>query len=196
MFRVSYSSLAAWERGDFDRALAPWTGAVIESNEYMDRGKRWHGRWEREVKKTKRAPAVFGGEPLVNQELELQTKRVVDLNDWLQLSGVLDRIDSPEFLKGGKRGIDYKLSKSNAVSWANSKQGNVYKILYPELALFEFHCLNPYLANDDPDRATMSIIHLTDKSLEDGIEWVLTIASEMRAYLENNGISLERPTHG
>lgn len=191
--RVSYSMLAAWERGDFDRALAPFTGEDVPTNEYMERGKRWHNRWEREVKKTKCAPAVFGGEKLIGHKLELETRRVVQLNDWLELSGVLDRIDEPEWLVNGKRGIDYKLSKQNAVGWSNTRQGAVYKILYPELSVFEYHCLNPYLAEDDPDRATMAIVHLTDKSLEDAIEWVLTFASEMRAYLENNGISLERP---
>lgn len=193
--RVSYSILAAWDSGDWDRAVAPFVGREIEGNIYMQRGKRWHKRWERESKKTGKSPAIFGGEELRNAQIEMQSKRVRSLNDWLDLSGVLDRIDEPEWLKSGKRGIDYKLSKQSATSWANSHQAGAYKILYPELSVFEFHCLNPYLSDTDPDRVSMSIVHLTDKVLEDSLEWVLTTAADLRAYLEANNISIERKSH-
>lgn len=190
--RVSYSILSAWDRGDWDRAIAPFVGREMEANEFMARGKRWHKRWEKESRKTGKIPAVFGDEVLVEAQIEGDSRRVRQINDWLELSGVLDRIDKPVWLKTGKRGIDYKLSKQNAVAWANSKQGACYKILYPELSVFEFHCHNPYLAKDDPDNTTMSIVHLTDKVLEEGLEWVLTTASDLRAYLEANNISIER----
>jgi len=32
----------------------------------------------------------------------------------------------------------------------------------------------------------MSILHLTDKTLEDGINWVVTIGSEMFSYFNEN----------
>jgi hypothetical protein len=38
----------------------------------------------------------------------------------------------------------------------------------------------------------MAMVHVTDKSLENAIEWVLTNASELRMYLVDNGISLDR----
>lgn len=190
--RVSYSILSAWDRGDWDRAIAPFVGREIEGNEFMQRGKRWHKRWEKESRKTGKIPAIFGDEKLVDAQIEGDSRRVRQINDWLELSGVLDRIDKPEWLLTGKRGIDYKLSKQNAVAWANSKQGACYKILYPELSVFEFHCHNPYLKKGDPDATTMSIVHLTDKVLEEGLEWVLTTASDLRAYLEANNISIER----
>lgn len=186
--KVSYSILAAWDRGDWDRAVAPFIGGEVEPTEIMIAGKKIHEKWEKETRRTRRAPAVFGGEELIGQQMEFDTKRVVQLNDWLWLSGMLDRIDTPSFLpKGQKRGIDYKRSKNNAVSWANSKQGAIYKILFPEISLFEFHVFNPYLKKEDPDKVTMSMLHLSDRSLEVGIEWVLTNASELYNYLVSNG---------
>lgn len=191
--RVSYSMLSAWASGDYDRAVAPFVGTEVAPNEFMARGKRWHKRWEKEAHKTGKSPAIFGGEKLESSQSEMETYRVRDINDWLELSGVLDRKDKPAWLRKGMRGIDYKLSKVSAVSWANSKQGGVYKILYPELSVFEFHCHNPYLANDDPDNTTMAIVHLTDKKLEEALEWVITHATDLRAYLEANNVSIVRP---
>ncbi len=186
--RVSYSILKAWANGDWDRAVAPFVGGEVEATPEMEEGKRLHNRWERETRKTRKTPAVFGGEELLGQKMEFDTKRVVQLNDWLTLSGLLDRMDQPAWLKLGMRGTDYKRSKKNAVYWANSEQGSVYQILYPELRVFEFQCFNPYLKEGDPDKVTMAICHLTDKTLEFGIEWVLTNASGLYDYLVTNGL--------
>ncbi len=185
--KVSYSILAAWDRGDWDRAVAPFIGGEVEETEIMAHGKKLHTRWEKETRRTRKTPAIFGAEELVGQSMEFDTKRVVQLNDWLWLSGLLDRIDTPAWIKDGKRGTDYKRSIYTATSWANSKQASAYQILYPELKVFEFQVFNPFLKKDDPDRVTMSIVHLTDQTLETGIEWILTNASQLRDYLITNG---------
>lgn len=185
--KVNFSILSAWDRGDWDRAVAPFVGGIVEPNAIMIEGQKLHERWERETNRTKKAPRVFGGESLVNHKAEQATKRVVQLNDWLALSGILDRIDEPEWLKTGKRGTDYKRSKYNATHWAGSKQATVYQILYPELTLFEFQVWNPYLRATDPDKVSMAIVHLTQKTLERGIEWVLSNSSQLYDYLVTNG---------
>ncbi len=178
--RVSYSILAAWERGDIDRAVAPYAGVEIEPTQAMIDGKKYHERWERYTKRTKRLPKVFGNRKLNNPKLESETKKVVQLNDWCYLSGVLDVLDE-------KLGIDYKTGKSTATDYANGKQHNVYQILYPMLERFEYHCFNQHLHRKDPQRATMSVVYLNRETLETAIEWVLTLAAELREYLIKNG---------
>lgn len=188
--KVSYSILAAWDRGDWDNAVRPFIGEETLDNEFMRRGKRWHRRFELETKRTGRMPAIFGGEELHDYSIEMESKRVVQLADWLFVSGVLDLIDKPEWMpNGGKRAVDYKVSKNNATYWANTKQGHIYKVLYPEADRFEFRVLNPYLKDDDPERVTTSIVHLTDKGMEAGLEWILTNASELRNYLVANDMA-------
>lgn len=177
--RVSYSILASWERGDVDRAIAPYLGVEVEPTEAMVAGKEWHKRWENEVRRTKHLPRLFGGRKLESAQLEFDTKRVRKLNDWCVLSGVLD-------VKDGTTAIDYKTGRSSATEYANSMQPKVYQVLYPELKRFEFYCMNQHLNKHDPDRLTMSVIHLNSQTLREGLEWVMTLAAELREYLINN----------
>lgn len=180
--RVSYSILSAWARGDYDRAVAPFVGVEMEATDAMLEGRKLHEQWEAEAKKTGKLPKVFGGGSFSSDKpvFEKDTKRVVQINDWLTLSGVLDVLD-------GVIGVDYKSGTTPSNAYANSFQHKVYKILYPKLQTFY------YIAhNQHNNTQSFSIAHLSDKSLVEGIEWVLTHASDLRAHLEQNNISLER----
>lgn len=179
--RVSYSILNSWSHGDIDRAVAPYAGVVVESTEAMEYGKRQHEIWEREVRKTKRLPKVFGGRKLNTPELEFSTKRVRKLTDWCVVSGVLD-------VKDGTTAIDYKTGKSSATDYVNSRQHEVYQVLYPEIKRFEYYCRNQHVHHDDSSHITVGVVYLNRKTLEDGLNWILTMAAELREYLINNGM--------
>lgn len=185
--RVSYSILSAWARGDFDRAVAPFVGGIVPGTEAMEDGKRYHEKWEAETLKTGNLPQIFGGHKLNRAKLEMSTKKEIWVTDWCQLSGILDVQDFPEYLAGYSRGIDYKRSKSTATTWANGYQHKVYQILYPKLRRFEYRVFDPTAIPEDPDRVTVAIIHLSDQTLQDGVEWVLTHASALMDYLVTNG---------
>jgi hypothetical protein len=180
VIRVSYSILSAWASGDFERALAMYFHEPTPVSAAMAAGSKAHTNWEKEVISRAAMPAVFGGGALDQHQTELRTKRELMLNDWLQLVGVLDVMEPT-------RGIDFKRSKRSATGWATTKQHKVYQILYPSLKTFEYHCWNPY-AIDPRDEVTMAICHLTDKTLEEGVEFVLTYGSEIRDYLESNNL--------
>lgn len=175
--RVSYSMLSAWHSGDYDRAIAMIMRQPFEPTPAMEEGLRLHKEWEAEGRKTMAMPKVFGGAKFNKPKFELETKRVRRLNEWLTLAGVLDVFED------GKVGKDYKSGATPATAYSNGWQHKFYKVLYTEMERFEYHCYNQYTKE-----ATMSIVHLTDKTLEDGIEFILTNASDMRAYLENNGL--------
>lgn len=179
--RVSYSILNAWAKGDVDRAVAPYAGVDLEATEAMEFGKRKHATWERETKHTGRLPNCFGGRKLKSPKLELSTKKVRKINDWCYLSGVLDVLD-------GDVAIDYKTGKTPAGEYLNSKQHEVYQILYPSIKRFEYHCFNQHLHKSDDGHITVSVAYLDKNTLQTGLNWVLTMAAELREYLINNGL--------
>jgi hypothetical protein len=176
---VSYSILSAWSRGDIDRALAPYLGVEIEPTEAMAEGKRLHKKWERESLRTKRLPRVFGGRKLA-KGFELENKVVRKINDWCVLSGVLDVYD-------GDTIIDYKSGKTSASSYLDGFQPEVYQVLRPNAKRFECYRFNQHLHKSDPDHVTMATLHLTSRTLRNGLEWILTNAAELREHLINNG---------
>ena len=178
--RVSYSILNSWAKGDIDRAIAPYADVETESTEAMEYGKKMHAVWERYVRKYKKLPKIFGGRKLKAPELELNTKRVRKLTDWCVISGVLD-------VKDGSTAIDYKTGKSSATDYVNSKQHEVYQVLYPEIKRFEYYCKNQHVYRDDPSHVTVGVVYLNRNTLEDGLNWILTMAAELREYLINNG---------
>lgn len=179
--RVSYSILNSWAKGDIDRAVAPYAGIEMEPTEAMEYGKEKHAAWEKEVKQTGRLPRRFGGRKLNSPKLELATKKVRKLTEWCYLSGILDVLD-------GDTAIDYKTGKTPAGDYLNSRQHEVYQILYPNIKRFEYHCNNQHLHKKDDGYVTVAIVYLNRKTLKDGLEWVLTNAAELREYLINNGL--------
>lgn len=178
--RVSYSILNSWAKGDIDRAVAPYAGIEIEPTEAMEYGKKKHEAWEKEARRYGRLPRRFGGRKLISPQFELNTKKVRKLTDWCYLSGVLDVLD-------GDVAIDYKTGKTPAGDYLNSYQHEVYQILYPNIKRFEYHCCNHHLRRKDDGYITVAIAYLNKQTLKHGIEWVLTMAAELREYLINNG---------
>lgn len=180
VFRCSYSMLSAWERGDYQRALEMYIGLESEMTPAMQFGRDQHEAWEKEILETGCMPAVFGGAQLpVGFQTEI--KKEVMLNDWLQLVGVLD-------LRVPKIGRDWKTGMTPANSYLSGKQHKVYQILYPGLDVFEYYSFNQHLPIGHPDQVKMARVHLTDKTLEDGVEFVLRNAKAMWTYIQVNEI--------
>jgi hypothetical protein len=176
--RVSYSILSAWARGDVDRAIAPFLGEEVLPTQAMIEGKEWHKKWEDETNRTGCRPKIFGGEKLTNARAEV--KLVRQLTDWCTLSGVIDLMDD-------EQDEDHKTGKSTATDYANGFQHKVYHVLDPSKKRFRYNCFNQHLPSNHPDAVTVSIVHLTRKTLEEGIEYVLTHAAELREYLIREG---------
>ena len=182
-FRASYSILAAWERGDWDDAIDMYFKREREETEAMRYGKEKHAEWEAEVK-AGHMPKVFGGRKLT-KPYHAELKLEVQLADWLVLVGVLDNIE-------GEVGRDWKTGVARASALANGYQHKVYQLLVQMSSLrsdiqlqplkrFEYHVFNQHARTVE-----MSIVHLTDKSLEEGVEFVTTNASEMKNYIDIN----------
>lgn len=205
-FRASYSTLAAWARGDYDLALGMYFKTATFDNDAMRLGRALHDEWEQEIKASGCMPQVFGAKPLPKgYKCEVFATR--KLADWLVLRGKLDLHTPTPYasnkLKFGENvegepgrvydyvdargvGFDWKSGVTPSTQWANSMQHKVYQVLYPSLQRFEYHAFNPYAKRSQA--VTVSIVHLTPKTLEEGVEWLVTHAGEMKHYIEQNDL--------
>lgn len=177
-FRASYSTLAAWARGDYDLALGMYFKTATFDNDAMRLGRALHDEWEQEIKASGCMPQVFGAKPLP-KGWAAEVFATKQLADWLVLRGKLD-LRTPEV------GFDWKSGVTPSTQWANSMQHKVYQVLYPQLKRFEYHAFNPYAKRSLA--VTVSIVHLTPKTLEEGVEWLVTHAGEMKHYIEQNNL--------
>jgi hypothetical protein len=172
-FRASYSTLSLWASGNTDRAIEGYFKLSTFDTPALEAGRKWHEQWQYEVEQTKSLPKIFGGKQLQNPITE--QKIVKEIDTWLDLVGVIDLQDEDLL-------IDYKTGKTPSSYYANTYQANLYQILIPTAKRFEYHHYDQYKKSVD-----MTIIHLSEQTLDNGIEWLLTYASDMHSYLiENN----------
>lgn len=176
-FRASYSVLTQWSSGNWDMAIGMYFKLKKFTTIQMAEGSEFHKNWEQETLKSKCLPAVFGGAKLIAPKCEL--KLVAQLDEWLELVGVIDCMDAPTI-------YEFKTGKTSSEIYANGVQPAVYGVLSTMSGYVvdkaEVHHYDQYTKKVD-----MSIVWLTKKHLEDAYNWVYSLSSEMHAYfLEND----------
>ena len=175
--KLSYSILSLWKRGDYDGVLDALNGKWREPNEYMKFGTEKHREWENEVRETGELPRLFGGGKLRNPITERYSRG--QRLDWLWLSGITDL----QFGENGEQLVDYKTGRGTANSYAGTLQAGCYKVLHPEAKVFRFLCWNQYSG-----RITTSMIFLTDAYGVKALDEIVSIACEIRDFLERSGM--------
>lgn len=171
-FRASYSVLSTWARGDIDRAVEMYFKLSTYDTPQMKAGREYHDAWDLEVSETGCMPQVFGGRKLNNPITE--RKIVKQIEDWLELVGVVDLVD-------GELMVDYKTGKTPSSAYTNGFQHCLYSILVPEAKMFEYHHYDQYNKTKD-----MQILHLSEQTYMDGMDYLITHASDMHSFLEEN----------
>lgn len=171
-FQASYSVLNAWASGNWERAIKMYFKLDSFTTEAMADGSYYHDKWCEEVKKTGRLPDEFGGGPLKNPVCE--TRLFATISDWLELAGTPDVVDSPII-------YDYKTGKGMSELYARSKQLPVYGVL---CTLNNIYVEKGVILHYDQYTGKLenSYVWLTDKALQDAMNWVETYASEMHSY--------------
>lgn len=178
--RANYSFLSTWASGDWNRAIEQYFKLKNFTTPQMEEGKRFHREWEDEVKKTQRLPSVFGQESLVSPLTEMYG--VVELDEWLLLSGVVDCFDTQTGTI-----YEYKTGKQSSESYANTRQPSIYALLLTYTGYvpkkIEIHHYDQYKKQSD-----MSIVWVTDKLIANGLEWVTTLGAEAHNYFITNSL--------
>lgn len=176
MLKISYSIINAWAQGNHDRAVDMYLKRDTFMTRQMQEGRDMHEAWAEESRATNRLPKVFGAKPLTSPRIE--EKRLVQLSDWLMLSGIPD-------LQDNKVIHEYKTGVTESDAYARTKQPNVYQVLCYQDApkMCVIHHYNQYTKEVD-----VSYIHLTKQTMKDGAEWIITYSSEFYDYIQNQGI--------
>lgn len=183
IFRASYSVLALWSQGQRDEAVRAYFKLDRFETPAMRDGKRMHKEWEGETKRTGCSPLVFGGEKLP-QGFQCERKLEALIFDWMELVGVIDRLDPQA---EGHVVTDYKTGKTSSADYVKSYQGPVYHLLCHlhdiPVNRVEFRHFDQYKGVTDT-----SILYTTSQTLKDGLDWVATHGSEMHDFLNENGL--------
>jgi len=182
-YRLSYTTLSRWERGESDTAIASYLGKPHPyPTPVMELGKAKHELWEREIKKTAQIPQELGGGRLRAPITERKHERLIDVGDGhqIELVGVID-------LEANGTLYDWKVSIRNVNAFAGSWQKQYYKLLIPEAKRFEFRAYNPIL-----ETYGIAVCYLTDKDIDEGLEKVISLSTDFIATLEQMYGSAEK----
>lgn len=179
VMRISFSAADWWDRGQRDMAIRAIRGLPTPSNEYMEDGTRRHKEWEQETLKTGKMPAVFGYN---RPKLKTEVYKCVQLLDWLFLSGKVD-------LHNYNVIIDHKSGSGSPSDSLSKYQLGIYGLLLPGRKI---GVINHF--NRETQEVKVGIRHLTPKYLDDALNWIISIATDIRASCENASIPWWRET--
>lgn len=175
-FRASYSILNTWASGNYDMAIKYYFKLDTFVTPAMVDGRKYHETWATHINNTLRLPEEFGKLELKKPQTEL--KKVVQITDWLELVGIIDCYDDPTI-------YEFKTGKQSSESYASSMQPAVYGVLATMSGLYVDRAVIHHY-DQHRKKSDNSYIWLTDKVLNDGLNWIETLASEMHNYLEQN----------
>lgn len=177
-FRASFTILDQWNSGNWEMAVKMYFKLDKFITPQMQEGREWHEKWAKHVNDTKTMPLEFGGKALIAPIAEQKT--VIQLDDWLELVGIIDCYDQPVI-------YEWKTGKQSSEVYAGSAQGGIYAILgtyskkYVERV--EIHHFDQY-----SKKADMSIVWVTDELLKAAYNWIITTAGEMHNYFIENDL--------
>lgn len=177
-FRASYTVLDQWASGNWEQAIKTYFKLEKFVTPAMQDGREWHEKWAKYITENKKLPIEFGGKELIAPIAEQKT--VVQLEDWLELVGIIDCYDKPII-------YEWKTGKQSSEVYAGSMQGGIYAMLgtmskkYVEKV--EIHHYDQYRKTSE-----MSIVWVTPTLLEDTYNWIVTLAAEMHTYFEKENL--------
>lgn len=184
IFRASYTVLRLWETGKYEDAVSVYFHQFREATPAMKEGKRLHEEWSYEVQRTGCLPEVFGGAKVEDTLIEQKMYATFEGIDWIELVGVPDLIAK---YCDQYNVYEYKTGVTNSQSYANTMQGGIYGILCRMNSInvdkIAFLHYNQYTKNSDT-----SYVWITNKSIEETVNWVITLSGEMKQYLEENDL--------
>jgi len=177
-FRASASILWAWSRGDWENAVNMYFKLTDFDTPAMKAGREYHKKWEDYINNYEKMPEVFGGEELENPlpEIKLESQ----LSPWLELVGILDCYSN---------GIlyEFKTGGGNSQGYSGSPQLGIYALLL-KLNGYPVHQAVVHHYNQHLKQATSSYVWITDKVIQDALDYIETYSSEMHNYLEENNL--------
>lgn len=164
---ISHSVADAWHRGLTDNAIGMLTGThQIPANPAMVLGKELHAEYEAETRETGRVPKIFKLDP---GPVEPELFGKIKVYDWLWLIGHADAVGK-DFI------IDYKTGGGSA------KLVGYQVPLY--CAIFGKKKGHIYHYNTRTGDITTASKRITAKIIDETIDWIVSIACDIRGSCE------------
>lgn len=173
---VRYSHLNQYLSGQTDLALRGiYEGFKNPGNRAMRTGRRYHREWKLAVDLNGRLPLVFGAQRITNAVTE-QAMRV-QLNPWLIVESEPDVYGMMRFAgKNWRTIVEYKSGSTPIGNYLLGDQIPLYQIFYPNAEMARFYHYNQY-----QDVARMGLMYLDKRTLEQGINYAVGNADNIRA---------------
>ncbi len=186
--KLSYSILKQWSEGHYDEAVGQYLGKPFPTTPYMELGRIKHEIWEKYTLKHGKMHPELGGDELFNPIPERKYEKLLPFNDDYQilLRGVVDLSDTPPWLEGNERLVEYKSGMKNATGYVDEMQLDYYKLLRPKAVLGEYRCFNPYFGT-----TTRGIKFLNDSNAEAALNHIYTYGGELLQYLLANKLFVD-----
>ena len=167
---ISHTIANAWYRGYRDDALAMIQGKpTTPPNESMLTGIKLHKEYENESLQTFRVPERFNFDPGL---VQVEVKKVVQLDDWLRFSGRADAVGK-DFV------IDYKTGSGRAN--IGGHQLPLYCVLFQKSKGYICH------ENTQTGKVTIASKIMTPDILRESVDWLVTVACDIRGVCEAIG---------
>ena len=174
--RLSYSLLTTWDRGDIQRAVDLYFHVDGFVNEAMINGRKVHEEIENHIIKFGEFPEWFFTYELVDPKPEEIV--IVEYNELFNIKGIFDCRD-------GTTLFEFKTGGTDSLAWARTWQLPIY-FLIAEIAEIEID--KAFLIRNNGEKTDFCIVHNTKKKREMAANIIDSIAPEIYAYFEQQGL--------
>jgi hypothetical protein len=174
--KLSYSILSAWANKQYEQAVAGYLRRDFPITKQIELGRAYDELWTKYIDKYKKLPDDLGGITLNNPVTQFKKEIIVPLGKDYQilLRGIPDCVDD-EYIR------EFKCGLTPVSSYINQMQLPYYKLLYPEKTIGIYYCYNPYAK-----KLEIGVKYLTEQTIDEAIEHIITFGSEMIDYLKVN----------
>lgn len=183
LFRASFSVLAAWDSGDWERAIKMYFKVPTEVTQAMEDGRKYHDQWEAHIRQHATLPPELGGtkllQPIADQRL---LKKTAKLQPWLELVGIPDCYDA-----GDQTLYEFKTGGAPSSYYADSKQLGTYTVLLLQHQMPVRRAVVCHY-NQRERTSDTALVWMTPALVKEAKEWIETTAAEIKHYLDSNNI--------
>ena len=186
LFRASFSVCSLWYQKKINDAIK----AYFKIEGFVPKewiiGKGYHELWQKQIERTSKLPEELGGSQLINpiceEKMVINGKELSPYADFMEVVFVPDCIDL-----GNMEVLEFKTGTGSSSNYARGWQGILYGYLL-HIKGYPVKKVKIIRYNQYTKETEVSIIWITEKTNRMAKEWIISMASDMHAYLMENDL--------
>lgn len=185
-FRASFTVCNLWYQKKIDDAIK----AYFKIDTFIPKewiiGKEYHELWQKHIERTGKLPDELGGNQLKNAMCE--EKIVIDGKEISEFAEFMEVVFVPDCVDMGDLVIqEFKTGVASSSGYARGWQGILYGYLM-HVKGFPIKKVRIIHYNQYTKETEVSVVWITNKTNMMAKEWLITMASDMHAYLMENDL--------